>query len=140
MSDAAAALTYIDTSAAIKLVFEEAESVALGAWLTSSGAALVSSALLEVEFERAVKRAASQGQEPNPGVVAAVLSAIDLIDLDVAQLRVAAQLPDPYLRALDAIHIAAALALAPKLATVVTYDVRMLRALAARSIPTASPA
>lgn len=140
VSDAGSALTYIDTSAAIKLVFPEAESAALARWLTDSSAALVSSALLEVEFERAVKRAAAQGNAPARDAVNAVLSAVDLIDLDVAQLRMAAQLPDPYLRALDAIHVAAALAVAPKLARVVTYDVRMIQALAARSIATASPA
>ena len=69
-----------------------------------------------------------------------MLNAVDIIDLDGEQLAAAGALPDPYLRTLDAIHLAAALSLGAHLAAIVTYDVRMLQAAQARSIVCVAPA
>lgn len=140
MPDASAGLTYVDTSAVIKLLFAEAESDALRAWLSATSPSLVSSALLEVELARTVVRARNQARSPVPDTaVQAVLASIDLIDLDAHLLHAASALPDPYLRTLDAIHIAAALSVDGGVTAVLTYDVRMTQAADARSIAVAAP-
>jgi predicted nucleic acid-binding protein len=119
--DARRALTYVDTSAIVKVLFAEAESEALRRWLAEASPALVSSALLEVELARTVIRARSQsGARVSDAAVRAVLDAIDLIDLDARQLKVASGLTDAYLRALDAIHLAAALTVSDRLDAILT--------------------
>jgi len=138
--DSAGSLVYIDTSAVVKLVFAEVESAALRTWLSRSTSALVSSALLEVELARAMVRARSQGAgSVADSAVRSLLDAIDLVDLDRDQLKVASELSDPYLRALDAIHLAAALSIRDRIGAVLTYDVRMTQAAQARSFSVIAP-
>ena len=141
MPDAPRALIYVDTSAIVKLLFAEAESEALRRWLGEASPSLVSSALLEVELFRTVIRARSQsGARVPDAAVRALLDAIDLIDLDAGQLKVASELTDAYLRALDAIHLAATLTVRDRLGAVLTYDVRMIQAAQARSLTVVAPA
>jgi len=139
--DAAGTLTYVDTSAIVKLLFAEAESDALRRWFRDASPSLVSSALLDVEVARTVVRARSQSGEVVPdSAVRAVLDAIDFIDLDAGQLKIASGLADSYLRTLDAIHLAAALSIGDRLGTIVTYDVRMMQAARGRSLVVVAPA
>jgi uncharacterized protein len=139
--DARPALIYVDTSAIVKVLFAEAESEALRRWLAEASPSLVASALLEVELARTVIRARSQsGVVVSDAAVRAVLDAIDLIDLDASQLRVASGFTDTYLRALDAIHLAAALTMRASLGALLTYDVRMMQAAQARSLTVVAPA
>lgn len=101
---------------------------------------MVSSALLEVELARAVIRARSQFKAVvTDTALQAVVDAIDLIDLDARQLKPAAGYADAYLRALDAIHLAAALTVHDRLQAMLTYDVRMIQAAQARSPAVVAP-
>lgn len=48
---------YVDTSALVKLVVAESETMALREWLTAAGTELVASDLARTELMRAVRRA-----------------------------------------------------------------------------------
>ena len=88
----------------------------------------VSSALARVEVVRAVR-------VHGPAAVTRarrLLDGVHLIQLDDRLLDDAAELDPPFLRSLDAIHLAAARSLRGDLARLVTYDQRM--AAAARAI------
>ena len=121
-------LVYLDSSALVKLVVTEPESMALIERL-EEWPERVSSALALTELPRALERV---------GVGAAahrrareVLGRIALIDVDRRILATAATLEPPALRTLDAIHLATALTVREDLEIVVTYD-RRLRAAAER--------
>ena len=121
-------LVYLDSSALVKLVVTEPESMALIQHL-EEWPHRVSSALALTELPRALQRA---------GLGAAVhrrarevLGRIALVDVDRRILATAATLEPRALRTLDAIHLATALAVREDLEIVVTYD-RRLRAAAER--------
>lgn len=57
-----------------------------------------------------------------------VVTGLALIELDRGVLVLAAQLEPPILRALDAIHLASALSIAPVQPLVITYDHRLAAA------------
>ncbi len=109
------ALFYADASALVKLVRDEPESMALRAFLADAD--LVSSELVLTEVPRAVRRAADRDPRLDPDVLMArageVLDAVALQPLDRALLLAAGALAEPGLRALDAIHVAAAVDLGP---------------------------
>lgn len=125
---------YLDSSAIVKLVVAEQESPALARYLRRRPLR-ISSALARVEVARAVRpygeAALTRAQQ--------VLSAVDLLGLDDPLLDVAASLDGDHLRSLDAIHLAAALALGDDLAELVTYDRRMADHAATLSIAVAAP-
>jgi predicted nucleic acid-binding protein len=125
---------YLDSSALVKLVIDEQESIDLAEYL-AGGAARFSSALARVEVVRALR---AQGSEVVT-YARAVIRGIDLIAVDDAVLDRAAELDPRVLRSLDAIHLASALSLEGRLRTIVTYDERMLRAAEALALPIASP-
>lgn len=124
---------YLDSSALVKLVDDEAESSALRAALGDRP--IVSCNLARTEVMRAARR--------KTAVVAAaartVLSHTELIRLDDELLDLAGEL-EPPLRSFDAIHLAAAMELGDELEAVVTYDSRMASAAAALGLPVAAPA
>lgn len=126
--------TYLDASAIVKLVVEEAESATLETWLEGREA-LVSCALVRTEVVRAV---ATRGSE---AVLRArrLLNRLDLIVIDDELLDLAAELSEP-LRSLDAIHVAAAMELGGQLDALITYDARMASAAEALGLPVAAPA
>lgn len=119
------ALYYVDASALVKLVRDEAESDSLRAFVTDAG--LVSSNVVEAEVPRAVRRAVAD----NPALPLdrllergeKVLEATALRAVDHELLIDAGALTEPALRALDAIHVATAIDLQP-IDAFVTYDVR----------------
>ena len=119
------ALFYVDSSALVKLVVDEPESTALRAFVT--GADLVSSELVLTEVPRAIHRASAN--EPRLSLDLALsragelLDAIALLPLDRALLAAAGAIEGPALRALDAIHVVAAVDLSP-LDAFVSYDER----------------
>jgi len=99
-------IAYIESSAAAKLLVEEAESTAMAAYLddlVGDGSRLISSALLETELRRFAMRI-----DLDQAHVTAVLDRIDLLEIDGSLHRDAGLLPGRYLRSLDAIHIAVA--------------------------------
>ena len=110
---------YLDTSAALKLVLDEAESAALVELLRRREPTLVACLLLETELRRVATREASLTQ----GVVSDLLSGVDLYELPPPLFAEAGLLPGATLRPLDALHLAAAIRL--EVEAVITYDARM---------------
>jgi predicted nucleic acid-binding protein len=134
------ALFYVDASALVKLVRDEPESPALRTFLT--GADLVSCELVLTEVPRAVRRAAAQdrrlGLDRLMARTGELVEAVALQPLDRALLLAAGALAEPTLRALDAIHVAAAVNLAP-LDGFLTYDERQAAAARLAGLRTLSP-
>jgi len=134
------AVFYVDASALVKLVREEEESDALRAYL--DGADLVSSELVLTEIPRAVRRAVAR--EPALPLDLLLTRAGELVDvlalrpLDRALLAGAGALAEPALRAVDAIHVASAVALDPTEAFV-TYDERQAAAARLAGLRTMAP-
>ena len=125
---------YLDSSALVKLVIDEAESGALRSFLRAGP--ITSSVIARVEVPRAVRR---RGQDYER-LIPAVLSRMALIDMAVAIIARAARLDPPVLRTLDAIHLASAMELGDDLEAIVTYDARMLAAAELMRLPVAAPA
>jgi predicted nucleic acid-binding protein len=128
------AVTYLDSSAIVKLAVAEPESAELRRYLRRRRP-LVSSALARTEVLRALLPA-------GPEAVAAgraVLAALDLIRVNDRVLDTAAGLQPPDLRSLDAIHIASAQQLGRDLAQLIAYDERLLDAAAQHGLRTAAP-
>jgi predicted nucleic acid-binding protein len=113
----------MDTSAAAKLLVDEAESEALAAYLdrTADEQELVSSALLETELRRLAMRL-----QLDQSMVTDLLARVDLVDPPRSLFHEAGLLPGTHLRSLDAIHLATALRVDSE--TLVAYDARLLDA------------
>ncbi len=113
-------VTYLDSSALVKLAIAEPESAALRQYLRRRRPYLVS-ALARTEVARALlplgPAAARRGEE--------VLARVELIRVSDRVLTLAGSLLPAALRSLDAIHLATAQLLGEDLARVVTYDERM---------------
>ena len=129
-------LLYLDTSAIVKLVRPEAESRALAKRLAAPPW-LVSSLLAQVEVGRAVTRFGRPASLVRAAI--AVLDRIALRRIDRAIVSHAASLGPADLRALDAIHLATALSLGPRLTAVITYDTRLARAASSAGLVVESP-
>jgi len=116
-------VTYVDSSALVKLAIREPESDALRRYLRRRQP-LVSSALARTEVTRALlplgPEAVRRGHD--------VLSSVDLVRINDRVLNAAGALAPVELRSLDAIHLATAQQLGTDLTAVVTYDDRMAEA------------
>jgi predicted nucleic acid-binding protein len=127
---------YLDTSALVKLVIAEPETPALRSWLLGTERDAVSCDLARAELLRAVRRAA-----PDRAVQArAVLDSITLLEVTTSTFEAAGLLDPTILRALDAVHLAAALALGDDLEAIVAYDDRLIQAARLNGIHAISPA
>jgi predicted nucleic acid-binding protein len=114
-------VAYLDTSAFLKLVVAEPESAALQRFLTRwPGRA--SATLLRTEAIRALGRA---GHGAHVGPARRLLATLRLVRVDEPLLDRAAELDPRELRSLDAVHLAAALAIGPDLGAFLTYDERL---------------
>lgn len=133
-------LFYLDASALLKLVRDEPESAALRNFLGDAGP--VSCELVLAEVPRAVRRAAAKNPElPLDALIARageVLDALALLPIDRAVLEAAGALTEPVLRALDAIHVVAAVSLMP-LDAFVSYDERQGAAARLAGLRTLAP-
>jgi predicted nucleic acid-binding protein len=126
---------YIDTSALVKLVIEEAETWALMRWLGADDRTAVSCDLIRTELIRVTRRAA-----PDQMIQAReVLDGLTLTEVTTAVFEAAGRLDPTMLRSLDAIHLAAALDLGDDLDGIVTYDARLADAARAQGIPVIAP-
>lgn len=134
MSATSLGLSYLDTSAFMKLVAEEAESAALRRHLRR-GHLRTSAILLETEALRAASRLSAE----HLAVARQLLRGLALIQLDRPLYAMAGTLAPPELRSLDALHVAAALALGQDLADFITYDSRMIAAARNHGLPVVSP-
>ena len=127
-------LTYLDSSAIVKLVEVAPESMALRHYLRRRRP-FISSALARTEVMRALlplgQEAVRRGHE--------VLLHIELVRVNDHVLSLAGELPPATLRALDAIHLATARLLGGSLSRVVTYDQHMRVAARLLGVPVASP-
>jgi predicted nucleic acid-binding protein len=127
-------LTYVDSSAIVKLVVDEPESKALRRYL-SRRQPLVSSALARTEVARALlpsgPEAVARGEE--------ALRRIQLLRVNDRVLNDAGRLEPAELRSLDAIHLASAGQLGSSVKQIVTYDERMSKAATAIGWAVASP-
>lgn len=133
-------MIYLDSTAVVKLVRHETASTELVAWLRErSQSPLVSSALVEVEVPRALRRVAPEALAGVP----AVLARLYRTELDATVRATAAAYDDPRMRSLDAVHLATAQTLAgfagADFEAFVSYDIRVLDAAAGVGLPTASP-
>ena len=127
-------LTYVDSSAIVKLVVAEPESNVLRRYL-SRRQPLVSSALARTEVARALlpsgPEAVARGED--------ALRRIQLLRVNDRVLSEAGRMEPAELRSLDAIHLASASQLGPSVTRIVTYDERMAEAARAIGWSVASP-
>ena len=133
-------LFYADASALVKLVRDEPESDALRAFLADAD--IASSELVLTEVPRALRRAAARDPRLDLDTLMArageIVDSVALLPLDRALLLAAGAFTEPALRALDAIHIAAAVDLSP-LDGFVSYDERQAAAARLAGLRTAAP-
>lgn len=134
------ALFYLDASALVKLVRAEPETDALRSFLADAD--LLSSELALTEVPRAIRRAAAHDPalelEPLIARAEELLDAVALLPIDRAILAAAGALEEPVLRALDAIHLAAAIDLSP-IDAFVSYDERQSAAARLAGLRAVSP-
>jgi predicted nucleic acid-binding protein len=129
-------LIYLDSSALLKLLFQEEESDYLQEWLTARpGVPTVTSELGKVEVLRACRRLDSTALPD----ARALLGRLDLVPLAGAVVEMASELEGPALRSLDALHLASALMLGADLVAFVAYDHRLLDAAAESGLETHRP-
>lgn len=140
MADPTAGVLYADTSALVKLVVREAESDAIEAEV-SRWDRIATSDITAIELPRATARARADGRVgvADSRVVLELLAALVIVPTTDDVRALAATMEPVELRTLDAIHLAAALALGDDLAAVLTYDRRMADAARSRGIDVVAP-
>ena len=127
-------VTYLDSSAIVKLALNEPESRALRHYLRRR-APLVSSALARVEVTRALLPLGAPASERGR----AVLDRITLVRITDRVVRTAGELLPADLRSLDALHLATVEELGDQVARIVTYDRRLAAAADAIGWTVAAP-
>lgn len=130
---------YLDSSALVKLVVEEAGSQALRAYLQDAAAVggvfAMSSRLAHTEVIRAVS-----GQPVDRLARAReVLRGVHLIGISEDILEQAAIISPSSVRTLDAIHLATALSEIRILRHLITYDLRLAQSAMEFGLPVVSP-
>ena len=133
-------MIYLDTCAVVKLARYEEDSEALFDWLDRrEGESLVSSVLLEIELERALRRVEPRALPRIPRL----LNGISRVELNAAIRATAGAYQDPLLRSLDAIHLATAQIVAAstgtELSAFLTYDKRLIAAARAAGVHVEHP-
>ena len=131
-------ICYVDTSAAMKLLVEEAESDALNAFLQSTAerqeqSTLVASWLLHTELHCAANRHPDDIDAESVGIL---LETVSLIDVTRGDLLTAGALPGR-LRSNDAIHLAVALRVGAD--AMLSYDDELANAAAATGLSVQQP-
>lgn len=128
-------ITYLDSSAIVKLAVRESQTAALRRYLARRRP-LVSSALARTEVSRALlpygEAAVRRGID--------VLTRIDLVRINDRVLGDAGVLPPADMRSLDAIHLATARLFGLSLSRFVTYDDRLAHAARASGLAVVGPA
>lgn len=128
-------VTYLDSSALVKLAVAEPKSAALRRYVLRGRRSCVSSALSRTEVMRALLHlgpaAIRRGRD--------VLAGVELLRVSDRVLIVASELLPAELRSLDAIHIATAQVLGSDMERIVTYEERMARAATTLGLTVVSP-
>ncbi|HEY1989848.1 MAG TPA: type II toxin-antitoxin system VapC family toxin [Acidimicrobiales bacterium] len=129
-------MNYLDSSALLKLLFDEPESAALEDWTSArAGSPMVSSELARVEVIRACRRL-------NPDALPEarrLLASLDLVPLTRDLIDDAAEVGESTLRSLDAIHLASAISIGADLTEFVVYDRRLAEAASKAGLETIRP-
>jgi predicted nucleic acid-binding protein len=124
---------YLDSSASLKLVREERESAALAEFLARADGALATSRVGVVELRRVARRGNASSDRAD-----ALAGSLEIIELDSTVEGFAVRLPAE-LRALDAVHLASALASREPLRGFVCYDRRLAEAAAREGLRVIAP-
>ena len=126
---------YLDTSALVKIIVHEAETVALGNWLFQETEPLVGCDLARAELVRATRR-----RSPDRVVRARqLLDSLVLTRVTPTVFENAGRLDPIGLSTLDAVHLAAALDLGDDLSGFVSYDDRLSAAAEAHGLTVVRP-
>ena len=127
---------YLDSSALVKLVVNEAESSALRTYLAGHRSDVrLAAALVRTEVVRAIAMHRSIGLVET---ARSIIARLHLVPMNNRLLDAAATALPPDLRTLDAIHLAAAMT-APDLRAIVTYDRRLTEAAATAGLAVVAP-
>jgi predicted nucleic acid-binding protein len=142
-------MIYFDTCALIQLVRADRHSEALGRFIDARpDVRWFVSELAKAELARALRRTNhdDKGKIIDPARLSAELEYaerlwdnVDIIPVSSRVLIDAGALEHPFLRTLDAIHLASAATLRAGLSAFVTYDKRLASAAAEAGLPVAAP-
>ncbi|KAA2256539.1 type II toxin-antitoxin system VapC family toxin [Solihabitans fulvus] len=132
-------MIYLDSCAFVKLLLDEKESHALDAHLTEQnkrGLFAVSSELAKVEVSRTlIRHGSDEKKHEEAGILLSRCARLPIAPV----LTAAAELPDPTLRSLDAIHLATAQFAGSALVQFITYDTRLGKAAQDAGLPLVTP-
>jgi uncharacterized protein len=141
---------YFDTCALLKLIRSDGDSEALGDFIDARpDTRWFSSELARAELVRTIRRVNhdTQGRllhgdrlRAELGYAESLWERLDLIAVSTRVLTDAAAIEQPFLRTLDAIHVAAAASMRRSLSAFVTYDKRLAAAAQEAGLPVLSPA
>jgi predicted nucleic acid-binding protein len=127
---------YLDSSALLKLLYEEYESSTLQGWLFArAGTSLVSSELAKVEVIRGCRLVNAEALPE----ARALLTELDLIPMTRDVVDEAAEMGETLLGSLDAIHLASALSIRADISAFITYDHRLANAASAAGLESVRP-
>ncbi|MHB1526851.1 MAG: type II toxin-antitoxin system VapC family toxin [Candidatus Dormibacteria bacterium] len=130
-------MIYLDSSALLKLLFQEPESEALSGWLSAQpDLPKLTSQLSVIEVVRVCRRL-DTSHEP---AARSLLAGLDLMPVSSAVVDLATRVGTSSLRSLDAIQLATALLVRDGLAALVAYDHRLVEAAKAEQLPVMTPA
>lgn len=143
-------MIYFDTCALLKLIREDAHSEALGAFIDARpDTRWFSSELARAELGRTVRRVNHDDRgrliddarlRAELGYVETLWERLDLMAVSTRVLNDAAAIEQPFLRTLDAVHLAAAASMRASLSAFVTYDKKLAAAATEAGLPVLSPA
>ena len=129
---------YLDASAIVKLATLESETEALRTHLAQHER-MLTSRLATIEVPRALSRRGPDSVEAAGEMLRAAFDALQIVELDEAIAKIAADLAPAALRSLDAVHLASALAIGAELSEMVTYDARLAAAAGAAGLVVVAP-
>ncbi len=131
-------MIYLDTSALVKLIVQEAETAALRRWLADAeDRDHVTSAISRVELMRAAQR--TDDTEVLANAQRILTEDLDILSLTDELIKTAETIGPQSLRSLDALHLASAAHIASALTAVVAYDHRLIEGCRDLDYPVESP-
>ena len=143
-------MIYFDTCALLKLIRADPNSPALGAFIDARpGTRWFTSELARAELARAIRRVNHDNQgrlvdgrrlRAELGYAETLWERLDLVAVSTRVLDDAGAIEQPFLRTLDAIHLAAANSMQASLTAFVTYDKKLAAAARKAGLPALSPA